>query len=232
MVLKRTPFAAGHPDLAAAGVVHVHRQPAQRFVVAGGYRHLPVPAFEAVFPALGRDARIESDFPAVGIPEGQFPLRRRRHAVETAFLNPVQFASRHPMALVIAHRDFVVRTHRHAVRRAEPGGEHLELQTVPGHLDQRALVRRGDVRFPRRTFRKVEIAPGIRLQIEREFVVVRCHHDVVVEVLIKIRFAVVVQVMQARDLIAAQHINRVVHNLQAKRLKHSRGITPPGQFLH
>src|SRR5437773_2054445 len=36
LLFERTPLVAGDPDLAAAGVVHVHRQPTDRLVVTGG----------------------------------------------------------------------------------------------------------------------------------------------------------------------------------------------------
>ena len=48
----------------------------------------------------------------------------------------------------------------------------------------------------------VKAAVGPNFQIERELVEVFADHAVVVEVLIEIRFAIAVEIMQAGDLVA------------------------------
>ena len=75
--------------------------------------------------------------------------------------------------------------------------------------------------------REIKIAVRIHLQVMRELVVFLKRRDVVIEVLVEVRLAVVVQVVQARDLIAAEHIHFVLNDLQAERLEKSGGVTLP-----
>ncbi len=60
---------------------------------------------------------------------------------------------------------------------------------------------------------EVEVALGIGFEVERELVVCGRVADVVVEVLVEVRLAVVVQIVQARDLIAAEDVDLVIDDL-------------------
>ena len=64
-----------------------------------------------------------------------------------------------------------------------------------------------------RSLGEIEIALGIGLQIHRKLVEMLGHLMVVVEVFIKINLAIVVRIVQPRDLVAATHVNCLVHNL-------------------
>ena len=54
--------------------------------------------------------------------------------------------------------------------------------------------------------------------------------DSVAEAFVKIRFAVAIQIMQARDLIPAQHIHFSLAHFEAKRLKQARRKSFPPQL--
>ena len=54
---------------------------------------------------------------------------------------------------------------------------------------------------------------------------------VVVEVFVKVGLPVLVEVVQACDLIAAQHVHLVIHDAEPKGLEKSRGKTLPGHAI-
>src|SRR6185437_14207947 len=78
---------------------------------------------------------------------------------------------------------------------------------------------------------EIKIALRVGLQIEGELVERRRRMHVAVENLVKIRLAVVVEIVQANDTLAAERINLVVHDLQAERLKQAGGIALPGELV-
>ena len=57
------------------------------------------------------------------------------------------------------------------------------------------------------------------------------HDGIVVEVLVEVRLAVMVQVVQARDLITACHVHFPVDHLEAQRLEQARRIPAPRQLV-
>ena len=65
----------------------------------------------------------------------------------------------------------------------------------------------------------IEIAVRPELQIESELMEMLAGHTIVVEVLVKIDFAVPIQVVQTCDLIPTEHIDLAVDNLQAEWLE-------------
>ena len=160
MVFHWAPFVTGDPDLAAAGVVHAHRQPAKRQIVMIGHGRIVVPAFKLEPRSSLRIARIQGEISPIPA-QNQLALGRRSHPVKAAWANQVQLAGGHPVALIVAHGDDVVGADRHAVGRAKAGGNHFELRAVLGDPEQATLVRRSHVRFPRRAFGKIEIASRI-----------------------------------------------------------------------
>ena len=70
----------------------------------------------------------------------------------------------------------------------------------------------------------------IRVQVEAELVVVGRDDRVVVEVFVEVRRTVAVQIVQARDLVAAEDVDFFIHDLQAQRLEKARGEAPPRQL--
>ena len=55
--------------------------------------------------------------------------------------------------------------------------------------------------------------------------------NVIVEVLVEIRLAVLVEIVQARNLITPQYIHLAFNNFQAEWLKEAGGVPAPFQFL-
>ena len=227
--LERPPFVARDIDLPAAGIIRRIRHPANRLIVVRRDRRVLVPAHELHLGARLGIARIDDDVGALAR-ERQLALRGGRHAVEAAGLDEVQLARGHPVALIVARQNLVVRPDRHAVRRAETGREHLEFRAVLRDAEQRALMRRLDGGRPRRAFEEEKIAVRICVQIEAELVVILRDDRVVVEIFVKIRRAVAVQIMQARDLIAAEHVHFVIDDFEAERLKQARRKPPPREL--
>ena len=89
--------------------------------------------------------------------QSQLAMSSRCHAVEAAFFNEIQLARGHPVALIVANGDDVVWADSHAIGRAKTGGHDLQARTIFGNLDQTALMRRSDVRLPRRAFGEIKI---------------------------------------------------------------------------
>src|SRR5688500_1735545 len=81
------------------------------------------------------------------------------------------------------------------------------------------------------SFQQVQVAATVGLQASYIFVAVRSDLPFVVEVLIPVRFAVSVTIVQPRDLVATNDVDSAVHNLQTKGLEQTRGKTFPAQTL-
>jgi hypothetical protein len=90
---------------------------------------------------------------------------------------------------------------------------------------------RGDVREPRRRFAEIKIARAVGLEVQVVIGGVAGEDRVVVEVLVEVGLAITIEVAQARDLIAANHIHFVAYNTHAERLKESAGKTTPRDFF-
>ena len=81
------------------------------------------------------------------------------------------------------------------------------------------------------TLYEIKISGRIRFQIQAKLVIVVGDGYVVVEVLIIIRFAIIVQVMQTRYLVAPEHVNFPINNFQPQWLKETGGKPFPLQLL-
>ena len=77
------------------------------------------------------------------------------------------------------------------------------------------------------TFDEIKIARRVGAQVQAELVVMITDGNVIVEVLIKIRFAVLIEIVETRDLVATENINLFIHNLEAEWLKEPSGVTSP-----
>ena len=77
---------------------------------------------------------------------------------------------------------------------------------------------------------EVEVALRVRLQVEHELVEVRGDLDVVVEVLVEVGFAVLVEVVQDRDLVATEDVDLLVDDLQAEAVEDAGGVAAPGDL--
>ena len=204
---ERAEFIAG-PDLAAGRIIHAPREPAKRR--REGLRRLG---------AMVHSERAE---------EGRLGCGCAGEA------DPVDAAHGSPDAFVVAGGDLAARADAAAVRRAQAGGDDIEPRAVRAHAQHAAVMRPGGVplvrAFERRVFAKVKVARGVRLQVGGELVVVRRAAHVVVEVLVVVRLAVAVQIVQPRDLVAPEDVYFLPHDLQPERLEESRGDAPPFEF--
>ncbi len=75
---------------------------------------------------------------------------------------------------------------------------------------------------------KVEVAFLVRLEVEGELVEAGSDEDVVIKALVKICFAIVVEIVEAGELVASVGVNDVVDNLKTKSLEKSAGESTPG----
>src|SRR5687767_14027252 len=78
---------------------------------------------------------------------------------------------------------------------------------------------------------KEEVSLWIGLKIEAESVKRRGQLPVVIKVLIKVRLAVAIQVMQACDLVVANGVNLVIHDPESKRLVQPGGEAFPCEVV-
>ena len=79
-------------------------------------------------------------------------------------------------------------------------------------------------------FEEVEVTLRVGLEVERELVEVRGDLNVVVEVLVEVGFAVFVEVVQERDLVATEDIDLLIDNLQAEAVEDTGGVAVPGDL--
>src|SRR6185369_71358 len=77
-----------------------------------------------------------------------------------------------------------------------------------------------------------EVARAIRLEVEDEFVKPFGGHDLVSEVLVVICLTVLVEVMVARELVAAAGIDHIVHDHDPQRFIHAGSEPAPFTFFH
>ena len=70
--------------------------------------------------------------------------RRRDEAVKSALADAVDFARGHPVSLVVAIDDFIVRADREAVGITQAVGDHFEFASVRRQAKERSVVR-GDL---------------------------------------------------------------------------------------
>src|SRR5213079_3214377 len=103
MAREGTPPLVRRPNLAPAGIVHVHWQPVHRFVVVDGNGHAWItPGLEFECRPFFWLTRVDSKICSMPF-QLELAMCRRCHPVETALFNPVQLARGHPMSLVITH---------------------------------------------------------------------------------------------------------------------------------
>ena len=91
------------------------------------------------------------------------------------------------------------------------------LGAVAGHAEQCAVVRDNCWKGVRTWRNRIPLA--IRLQTHRKFVEVLGDLMVAVQALVEVGLPVPIQVVQDRELVAAENVNFFVHDLQAERLE-------------
>ena len=215
-------FLVGHGEEPAGAVTEVDEGALERAPFVAGHPQL-----------LGRravDAVVDPHHGRIVILRVAPGHVRAHVAIEAVLLDEVDTVLRNPVAFLIAGKIGAVAVHRHAVGRAKTVGDTPALGAVLAHLDDRAVMRHQAVLRVARALGIIEIARVIRLQIHRKLMKMFGHLMVVVEIFVKINLAIVVGIVQARDLVTAANINRLVHNLQAQRLEHAGGNAAPCEF--
>ena len=202
--LERAPLVAGDPGLAAAGVVDVLGEPADRLVVHGRLL-VAVGEVDDAVEAAGLDP-VE---PALGHP-GPLVVAAGDLAVG-ADADPVGGAE----AGGVVHQGLAVLVDLHHACRCWP----------------RSVSNPRPPPFTGAGLGEVEVPLGVGLEVEGELVEAGRHGHVVVERLVEVGLAVAVEVVQPGDPVAAQDVDLVVHDLQAQRLEQPGGEPLPGQLL-
>ena len=119
----------------------------------------------------------------------------------------------------------------HAVGSAEACGEDVRFGAILADAQQGAVLRHDRFQGVASCLGVVEIPFRIGLQAHGELVEMFRHLMVVVEALVKVRFAVAVEIVQDHDLIAAAHVDLLLNDLQSERLEETRRDALPGQPL-
>ena len=80
-------------------------------------------------------------------------------------------------------------------------------------------------------FQKIEISGSICFETGAVAVAGPCRNAIAVKIFIVISFAIVVEIVQDRDLVAAKDVNLIANDFQSERLKKPGRETFPGQLL-
>src|SRR2546423_8061556 len=80
-------------------------------------------------------------------------------------------------------------------------------------------------------FEEIEISGGIRFETSAVAMATACGNAIAVEVFVVISFAVIIEIVQDRDLVAAKNVDFILDDFQSERLKKSGGKTFPGELL-
>ena len=185
-------------------------------------------------PAEGRPGGVpEEDLPGAGVilPTREVQQRRLRGlpALRTAVtemraLVLAQFdlhdgGGRGPVAFLQARgEESVVGREAGAVRITQTGRQYLD--ALAPAQPQHALVARG----------RVEAALGVGLEADDVIVAALGRRIPVRHALVEVRLVVAVQVMQARHLVATEHMQPAADDLDAQRLVQPRGETLPAHL--
>jgi hypothetical protein len=147
----------------------------------------------------------------------------------------VDVVDRNPSSLVVAVGDLTVRSDAHAVRGADTGSVDLELLAVRRDLEDAAMVLAEGApaatsRIHGSALEEVEVTLRVGLQVEHELVEIRGDLDVVVEVLVEVGFAVLVEVVQECNLVATEDVDFLVDDLQAEAVEDAGSVAMPGDL--
>ncbi len=138
----------------------------------------------------------------------------------TAGADLTDHRGRNPFALRVGDRDGAVGSKAQAVRVAKAGRQHLDRAAVGGE-PQETLLARGGVEPPR----------GIALETAYKVVAPRRSFLRVGETLVEIGLTVMIEVVEPRDLIAAQNVNVTLNDDQAQCLVQTGREPPPPDLV-
>ena len=210
MVFPRAVF--WNPELAAAGVVDVVGEPAKgAFVVGGRVGEISDKLFVVPFAW--------------------------DNTVETAaiWLAPGDFTTRDVASFIFAGSEFAVWSEAKPAGSAQSPGHAGECFPVRTDFQDGAIVlgevgKSTSAREDGGAFAEVEVTFLVGLEIEGELVEAGSDEDVVIEAFVKIRLAIVVEIVKAGELVASVGVNDVVDNLKTKSLEKPAGEPAPGDL--
>ena len=135
-------------------------------------------------------------------------------------------------ALVVAAGDLAIGADADAVGRAQSGGVALESRTILADADDRTVVfahafEAAPTASDRCAEGEVEPAGRVGVQVEAKRMEAAGQIPVVVEVLVEIRFPIIVIVVKACDLHVADRVDDIVDDFQAERFVQTRGEAFP-----
>jgi hypothetical protein len=148
-------------------------------------------------------------------------------SVEPTGRDPIDPILRVPVPLLVGDDERAIGIEADTVGCAKTGRKDVGPRAVFAHAKQRPVMRHDRRQRVASGFRVVEISGRVGLKAHREFVEVFGHLVVVVEILVEVRFAVTVEVVQDDDLIAAGDVDSVIDDLEAKRLEQAGGDALP-----
>ena len=123
-------------------------------------------------------------------------------AVESAALNQIHAGGGNPIPLVVSGSDLPLWPDAHAVGRAMSSGDYFHLAAILADLYETAVMRnRCGPKVA--SLGEIKIAFRVGGQVHAKLVVMIADRNIVVKILIKIRLAIVVEIVKARDLVAA-----------------------------
>ena len=141
-------------------------------------------------------------------------------------LDEVESRGGHPGALVVGTGNFAVNPDAQTVAGMMSGSNNFQFFAVLAYLQDAAVMRHhGFLKVA--GFDEIEIALGINIEIKTVLLVMVADGDVVVKILAIIGFAIIVEIVEPRDLIATKHVNLAAYNLQPEWLKKARGVAAP-----
>ena len=201
-ILPRTELIGGDPDLAAAGVIDLLREPAQRTVVIRRFGGTVRERRHAIESAL-------------------------LHPVESADGRPGTFVVAGGDLTGRADGDAIgsSETRGYDLEFLAVRGNLEERTVVVANLVEAAAAL-----ADRTGLDEVEVAGGVGLQVEDELVEILRDHHVEVEGLIGIALAVAVRVAQFPDTVAARDEDFPVHDLEPKGMIQAGGETTPSHL--
>ena len=148
-------------------------------------------------------------------------------SVEPSLPDEIHPGRGNPRSLLVGHREFAVGACAGTIGPAESRGHHLYFGPVRRDLEESSRV------FVVRPmpFNIVEISLRVGLKAGSIFVDVLPDAAPVIEALVEICLPTPVEIVQAGDLVPAEHVDPVIDNLEPQRLEQAGRIASPCHFL-
>ena len=132
-----------------------------------------------------------------------------------------------PVPLLIGHPKRAVGLDTHPIGRPEATGHDLRRRPVRGDFQKRAMVGHDGRKSVAGGLGVVEIAGGVGLEAHRKLMEMLGHLVIVVDRVVAVDLAVVVEVDKPHDPVAAANMDHPADHFQPQRLKQPRGNPLP-----